>query len=116
MQEKTWEITKKSGPGSEIRVSVTESVRYWIINARITGNGTAGSFLRDRGRTYFTGPHGGGRVLVLRDPFVSGTAREESWGPMETIDDFAQKALERILEDRAAAQEQHEEICGAGCG
>jgi hypothetical protein len=50
------------------------------------------------------------------DPFVSDTYSGESWGPMETVDDFVKKALARILADKNAANNGEEEGCGTSCG
>ena len=63
-----------------------------------------------------TGPNEDGNVLVLRDPFISDAYSVESWGPMETIDDFVKKALARIPVDRNAADKGQEEGCGTSCG
>jgi hypothetical protein len=117
MQAKTLELIKKFEQDNEIYVSATEALTYWVVYARVTRNQEEGEIHHlHHGRKYVSGPNEDGNVLIMRDPFASDAYSAESWGPMETIDDFVKKALARILEDKNAADRGEEEGCGTGCG
>jgi hypothetical protein len=116
MKEKTLELLKKFEQDYEIYVSATEALTYWIVYARIPQVHEEGPHHMHHGKKYVSGPGQDGNVLVLRDPFVSDEYSVESWGPMETIDDFVKKALARILADKNAADKGQEEGCGTSCG
>jgi hypothetical protein len=116
MQEKTLELIKKFEQDYEIYVSATEALTYWVIYARVPRSQEEGTHHLHHGRKYVSGPNEDGNVLVLRDPFVSDAYSVESWGPMETIDDFVRKALAQILVDKNAADKGQEEGCGTSCG
>jgi len=55
-------------------------------------------------------------VLILPDPRISDAYQVESWGKMESFDDFVKKALASILADRNAADKGQEKKCGTSCG
>ncbi|RPI39835.1 MAG: hypothetical protein EHM53_04310 [Methanoregulaceae archaeon] len=116
MQEKTLELIKKFEQDYEINVSVTEALTYWIVYARIQKSPADGTHHLHHGRKYVSGPNEDGNVLVLRDPFVSDVYSAETWGKMESVDDFVEKALARIIEDKNAADKGQEEGCGTSCG
>ncbi|MDD1683146.1 MAG: hypothetical protein LUO98_04835 [Methanoregula sp.] len=116
MKESTLTLIKKFEQDYEIYVSATEALTYWVVYARVTRSPSAGSSHPHHGIKYVTGPNEDGNVLVLRDPFVSDTYSAESWGKMETIDDFVKKALAQILADKNAADKEKEEGCGTSCG
>lgn len=116
MQETTQELIKKFEQDYEIPVSVTEALTYWVVYARVPRNAAEGTRHLHHGRKYVSGPNEDGNVLVLMDPFVSDTYSGESWGPMETVDDFVKLALARILADKNAANNGEEEGCGTSCG
>ena len=105
MQEKTQELIKKFEQDYEIYVSVTEALTYWIVYARIQKSQAEGTHHLHHGRKYVSGPNEDGNVLVLRDPFVSDVYSAETWGKMETVDDFVKKALARILEDKECGRQ-----------
>jgi hypothetical protein len=115
MQEKTRELLRKFEQDNEISVSATEALTYWVVYARIQQVHEEGPHHMHHGIKYVSGPNEEGNVLVMRDPFVSSAYSGESWGPMETLDDFVEKALARILADKAAEKGQ-EEGCGTSCG
>jgi hypothetical protein len=115
MKEKTLELIKKFEQDYEIYVSVTEALTYWIVYARIQKSQAEGTHHLHHGRKYVSGPNEDGNVLVLRDPFVSDVYSAETWGKMESVDDFVEKALARILEDKNAADNGQEEGCGISC-
>ena len=81
------------------------------------GSAPAGDLAKAIDAEFLTvsGPNEEGNVLVLRGPFISDAYSVESWGPMETTDDFVKKALAQILVDRTAASQRTEEGCGTGC-
>jgi hypothetical protein len=118
MQKKTQELIKKFEEDYEIYVSVTEALTYWILYARVPRSQAEAEATRHlhHGLKYVSGPNEAGNVLVLKDPFVSDTYSAESWGPMETIDDFVKKALAQILAEKIAADKGQEEGCGTSCG
>jgi hypothetical protein len=116
MKESTLELIKKFEEDYEIYVSGTEALTYWIVYARVPRSQTGGIHHLHHGIKYVTGPNEDGNVLVLRDPFVSDAYSVESWGPMETIDDFVKKALAQVLADKNAADRGQEEGCGTSCG
>ena len=115
MREKTQELMKKFEQDNEIYVSATEALTYWVVYARVQQKHEEGPHHMHHGIKYVSGPGQDGNVLVLRDPFISDTYSAESWGPMETIDDFVAKALARITADRIAAENGREGGCGTSC-
>ncbi len=54
-------------------------------------------------------------MLIFPDPLISDAYMVESWGKMDTIDDFAKKALARILSDKKEMESGTGEGCGSGC-
>jgi len=116
MRETTLELIKKFGKDTEVLISATEALTYWIIYARVPRSPAEGTHHLHHGIKYVTGPNEDGNVLILRDPFISDAYSVESWGPMETIDDFVKKALARIPEDGNEAEKGQEEGCGTSCG
>ncbi len=115
MRENTQELLKKFEQDYEIYVSATDAQTYWIIYARVPRSPAEGTHHLHHGKKYVSGPGQDGNVLVLRDPFVSDTYSAESWGKMDTIDDFVKKALARILSDKDEADKGQEEGCGTDC-
>jgi hypothetical protein len=115
MRETTLDLIKKFEEDYEIYVSATEALTYWVIYARVQRRPAEGSHHLHHGIKYVSGPKEDGNVLVLKDPFVSDTYSVESWGKMETIDDFVKKALAQILADKNAADKGEEEGCGTSC-
>ncbi|HVP96098.1 hypothetical protein [Methanoregula sp.] len=114
MEEKTLELMKKFEQDHEVYVSATDKLTYWIIHARIPKGGAQGVHNLHKGRQYVSGPNQDGNVLVIPDPDNSEAYLAESWGTMETIDDFVKKAIPHILADKEAA-DQKEGTCGASC-
>jgi hypothetical protein len=115
MKEATLGLISRFEQDNQINVSVTEVLTYWVVYARIPRVHEEGAHHMHHGIKYVTGPNEDGYVLVLHDPFVSDAYSVESWGPMETTDDFVKKALARILEERNAEKGQ-EGGCGTSCG
>ena len=116
MREKTVEHIKKSGHNDEISVGATEALTCRVVYARVFQSREEGICHLHHGRKYRCGPNEDGNILILREPFVSDASSAESYGPMETIDDFVKNALARIPEDWNAADRGMEEGCGTSCG
>jgi hypothetical protein len=114
MEEKTLLLMKKFEQDHEVYVSATDKETYWIIYARIPKGGAQGVHNLHIGRKYVSGPNEEGNVLILPDPDNSENYLAESWGTMETIDDFLKKSLPHILADKEAA-DREEGTCGASC-
>lgn len=116
MKEATLKLLKKFEEDYEIYVSATDALTYWVVYARVPKHQPPeGTHRLHHGKKYVSGPNEGGNVLVMQDSFVSDTYSAESWGPMETIDDFVKKALAQILADKNAADKGQEEGCGTSC-
>lgn len=116
MQEKTKEMLQKFEQDYEIYVSATDKLTYWILYARVNREQDEGTHRLHYGKKYVTAPGEQGNVLVMSDPFRSDAYTVESWGPMNTIDDFVKKGLAQILTDKTAADKGQEEGCGTSCG
>jgi hypothetical protein len=114
MRENTKELIKKFEDEHEILVGATDAQTYWIIYARVQRSNETTHHLH-HGRKFVSGPGMDGSVLVLRDPFISDQYSVESWGKMDTIDDFVKKALAQLLVDKNAADRGESEECGTGC-
>ena len=116
MKETTQELLKKFKQDYGVYVDATNALTYWVIHARIPKKTVEGFHHLHLGKKYVSGPGQDGNVLVMRDPFVSDAYSVESWGLMETFDDFVKKALARILSDKGEADKGQEEGCGTACG
>jgi hypothetical protein len=116
MEEKTLELLKKFEQDHEIYVSATDKLTYWIIYARIPKGRTQDVHHLHIGKKYISGPNEEGNVLILTDPENSDIYEVESWGEMETIDRFVEKALPVILSDKDAIDNEQGEGCGTSCG
>jgi len=114
MREKTQDLLKKFEHDYRIYVSATDAQTYWIIHARVPKS-ELGEFppLQPR-KKYISGPDQNGSVLILSDSRSSDTCMVESWGPMETFDDFVKKALSQIMVDKNVADKGVAEGCGTG--
>jgi hypothetical protein len=115
MKESTQELLKKFERDYEVYVDATDALTYWIIHARIPKSHEEGLHHLHQGKKYVSGPGQEGNVLILPDPRISDAYLVESWGAMDTFDDFVKKALARILSDKNAADQGEEAGCGAGC-
>jgi hypothetical protein len=116
MKETTQELLKKFERDYEVYVDATDALTYWIIHARIPKSHEDGLHHLHRGKKYVSGPNQDGSVLILPDPAVSDAYLVESWGTMESFDDFVKKALASILSDKEAETAGHKESCGSSCG
>lgn len=102
MGEKTQQLVKKFGQDDEVYIGATDALTYWILHARIPKSQETGLPHLHLGKKYTSGPNQDGNVLILPDPRISDAYLVESWGKMESFDDF-KKALASILADRNMA-------------
>lgn len=115
MKETTKELLKQFERDHEIYVSASEALTYWILYARVTRESGPEARNYHHGLKYVSGPGQDGNVLVLRDPFLSDQYSVEEWGNMDTIDDFVEKGLPRILEEAETNAAASPEGCGTSC-
>ncbi len=113
MKDATKERMKQFEQDHEIYVSATDALTYWVLYARITRESDPETRNFHHGLKFVSGPRQDGNVLVLRDPFISDAYSAEEWGPMETIDDFVEKGLARILEEKEAGGSLAAGECGS---
>lgn len=115
MWEKTQELVKKFEEDYEIYVDAKDALTYWIIYARPRKNDETGMHNLHMGKKFITGPGQDGNVLVLPDPQISDQYVVESWGKMDSFDDFVKKGLARILSEKNAPDQRLEQGCGSSC-
>jgi hypothetical protein len=113
MNEKIQKLLKKFEQDNETYVDATDALTYWIIHARMKKSRDEGTHHLHHGYKYVSGPNQEGSVLIMQDPERSDAYVVESWGKVESFDDFVKKALARILADRNADSESGE-CCGTG--
>jgi len=115
MQEKTLDLIKKIEHDYKISVGATDARTYWIIHARVPKKQETGFYCLYTRRKYITAPNQEGSVLILPHPRISDAYLIESWGEMETFDDFVRKALSQIIVDTNVADNEEAEGYGTGC-
>jgi len=109
------ERLKKFEQEHEIYVDAQDLLNYWTITARIPKKGDdvhSTHYMRQ----FITARHETGVVIVLPDPEVYMTYSVEDWGRLESLDDFVDKALPRILADKEESDAGAQESCGKSCG
>ncbi len=109
------ERLKKFEQEHEIYVDARDLLNYWTITARIPKKGDNVHHTHYM-RQFITARHETGVVIVLPDPEVYMTYSVEDWGRLESIDDFVDKALPRILADKEESDAGVQENCGQSCG
>jgi hypothetical protein len=109
------ERLKKFEQEHEIYVDAQDLLNYWTITARIPKKGD-GVHSTHYMRQFITARHETGVVIVIPDPEVYMTYLVEDWGRLESIDDFVDKALPRILADKEESDAGTQESCGQSCG
>jgi hypothetical protein len=115
MKGQTQETLKKFEQDHEIYVNATEALTYWVIYAKIPRVKKEDLHNVHIGKRYVTGPNEDGNVLIFPDPMISDAYMVESWGRMDTIDDFVKKALTHILSEKDAPESGNNEGCGSSC-
>ncbi|MFA4850242.1 MAG: hypothetical protein WC626_11005 [Methanoregula sp.] len=116
MREQTQELVKKFEQDYEIYLDVTDALTYWIIHARIPKLRVEGFHHLHIGKKYVSGPNQEGIVLIIPDADRFDDYLVESWGKMESVDDFVKKALSRILPEKDAIDPEPEGCCGTSSG
>ena len=116
MKDSTRELMKKFEQDYEVYLSATEALTYWIVYARQLRTPEGEGSHPHHGIRFVTGPNEEGNVLLFRNPASSDAYSAESWGPMETIDDFVKKALARILSEKGSGETGAGGECGTSCG
>lgn len=112
--KKTADLLKKFEQEHEVYVSADDSKFYWIVTARIPKKEEILHHTH-RGKTYVSGLNQEGNVLVLTEPELSENYTIESWGTLDSFDEFVEKALVRILEDKEEYDKGFAEGCGTQC-
>jgi hypothetical protein len=111
VQKKTQDLLKKFEQDHEIYVSVQDAQTFWMVNARIPKNQES----HHRSRKYISGPNEKGNVLIFPDHERTDAYITESWGTLETFEDFVDKALAAILRDMEESDQKLKEGCGTSC-
>jgi hypothetical protein len=114
MSEQIQEILEKFKQEHEVYVDAQDLKSYWLVHARIPGQPGLLHHLHE-GRKYISSRNEKGTVLILTNPEVSDGYVLESWGTVETFEDFVNKALARILEDMDETSRGSSAGCGTGC-
>mgnify|MGYP001443753425 CR=1 FL=1 len=111
MLAKTVDLLKQFERDHEVYISADDTKFYWVLTARIPGKEETLHHAH-RGRTYVSGLNQEGNVLVFPDPDLPEQYTIESWGTMNSFEEFVDKALENILE---GLEEDTRGLAG-GCG
>lgn len=98
----------------EVYLDAQDLKTYWAVTARIPKKGDL-AHRSHRARKYITARTEGGSVLILPNPHLADVYFVENWGEMGSFDEFIEKALVRILEDKEETDRGEEEVCGASC-
>jgi hypothetical protein len=115
MMEKTQNLLKKFERDYEMSVGATDALTYWIVYARIPNPPGDDVHHMHHGKKYVSGPNQNGNVLIFPEPMMSDAYLVESWGEMESFDDFVIKALASILADKKMVDAGQNDRCGT-CG
>ena len=99
----------------EVYLDAQDLVTYWAVTARMPKKQET-LHRTHRARKYITSRSEGGSVLILPNPHLADRYLVENWGPMDTFDEFVEKALVRILENKEENDLETEEGCGTSCG
>jgi len=113
MTETIQELLKKFEQEHEVYIDAQDAKSYWMVNARLPKKQESLHNLH-KARKYISSRNEEGSVLVLPNPAISDSYSIESWGTMNTFEDFVKKALDRILEDLAES-DRGGEGCESGC-
>lgn len=105
---------KKFEQDYEIYVDAQDAKSYWFVVARIPNKQESLHHIH-RWKRYISGLNEKGNVLVFSDPETTENYSIENWGKMDTFDDFVDKALASVLEDKEAADKELKEGCGTSC-
>jgi hypothetical protein len=115
MDEKLKNVLEKFKQEHEVYVDAQDLKSYWLVHARLPKR-LGGQHSGHAGRKYVSSRNEKGTVLVLTNPEISDGYVLESWGVMETFDEFVNKALTRILEDMDETARGTTGGCETSCG
>jgi hypothetical protein len=107
MQKKTLELLKKFEQEHEVYVNAQDAQTFWIANARIPKEQESHHY----SRKYVSGPNERGNVIIFQNYESSDAYTAENWGNLETFEDFVNKALNRILEDKTESERGESAEC-----
>ncbi len=111
MREDMQELIKKCEQDYGITVDARDMETYWVITARIPKNQEARVQV-DHVRKYIATRNDRGSVLIVPNAQVSDRYFVETWGEMETLENFVKMALARIPADGNSAPTGEAEGCG----
>jgi hypothetical protein len=114
MLKRVMDKLKKFEQDYEIYVDAQDAKSYWFVVAEIP-NKQDTQHRRHRRIRYISGSNEEGNVLVFPEPEISENYSIETWGKMDSFDDFVNKALSRILADKEESDKGFKEGCGTGC-
>ena len=107
MERKTEELLKKFEKEHEIYVCAQDAQTFWVVNARIPkGQGS-----HHYSRKYVSGPNEQGNVIIFQNYESSEAYAAENWGTMATFEDFLNRALASILEQKTESKLGEGEEC-----
>jgi hypothetical protein len=114
MMANTVDLLKKFEQEHEVYVTADDTKFYWVVTARIPKKEE--TFHRThRGKTYVSGLNQKGNVLVFPDSDLPQNYTLETWGSMNSFEEFVDKALERILAEKEENTQGLAEGCGTQC-
>ena len=96
--KKTEDLLKKFEQEHEVYVDARDQKAYWMITTKMPKK-TDDLHNLHREKQYISGREQEGNVLIIQNPQVYENYTIEQWGPLETFDDFVNKALSAIKED-----------------
>ncbi|MFA6332179.1 MAG: hypothetical protein WCX22_04440 [Methanoregula sp.] len=114
MREETQELVNKFQQEHEVYLDFKDLETYWVITARVPKKAETLHHVH-RARKYITTRNEGGSVLIIPHPEVSDSYFVESWGAMDSFEDFVEKTLDRIRADMNAIDNEEAERCGTRC-
>jgi hypothetical protein len=107
MQKKTIDLIKKFENDHDVTIDPHEQVNWWDVTVWMT---KVVKSPRIWGRKFITTPGAMGEVLVIRSPQSNDIYTQESWGKIDSFDEFVEKVLARITS--SPLEEDEECACG----
>ncbi|MDD1696396.1 MAG: hypothetical protein LUQ54_05815 [Methanoregula sp.] len=102
---------KKFEQEHEVYVSAQDAQTFWVLDARIPKKEGSHHF----SRKYVSGPNDKGNVIIFQNYEGSDAYVAEKWGKIKTFEDFVEKSLDSVLENKAEYEMKEKEGCGTGC-
>jgi hypothetical protein len=107
MKKETEELLKKFEQEHEIYVSAQDAQTFWVVNARIPKKQGSHHY----SRKFVSGPNEKGNVIIFQNYESSDAYAAENWGTIATFEDFLNRALTRILEQKTKSELGEGEEC-----